>query len=390
MRLKNMNLFNFLNQKKDNEEIVFESIISSSYESLSIQILAVHIAISYIADTISKCDFNFYINGIKQKFSELDYIFNISPNINISATTMKRNLIFKLFLDGEALSFEHKGKLFLADSFFIEHFPLEEDKFKNISILNEEKVFNKNASEVFYFTLDNKEVVQLIDELFIEYKSIIDYSIENYKSHYKEKYKLKIDRTQYDDPGFQKLYDNIIKKQIKEFIENPKSVYPEYKGFSLEYIDTKNNTTNNSNDILNLKKDMFETVAIAFKMPVSFLYGNMTNVKDLICSYLTFAIEPVKKMIETEITRKYFTKAEYSKKSYCVIDTSKILHIDIFEVADKIEKLISSGHSNIDEVREITGHEALNTEFSSQYWMTKNFSKIEELLNSIESSKGGE
>ena len=385
-----MNLFKFLFNKKDGEKIKLDSIFDEKFESLSFKTLAVHTAVSYIADTISKCDFAFYEDGKLQRFSEQDYIFNVGCNANETASTLKRDLIFKLFLDGEALIFEDCGKIYLADSFFRERHPLETDIFRNISIKQELKTFDKRSSEVFYFTLKNNSVTTLIDSIYIEYQDLLKCAFSNYKSNGFEKYKLKLDQTKVGDPQFVKDYEEFIKKQINTFIQNPKSLYVEFKGYNLEPLNSKPNKTDAS-DILNLKKDIFETVAIAFKMPVSFLYGNMTNVKDLFNSYITFAIDPVKSLIEKEITKKLYSAKAYGDKNYCILDTSKISHIDLFEVADKIDKLVASGYSCIDEIRERVGDQALDTDFSHQHWMTKNYAKIEELLNEMSSlMKGGE
>lgn len=390
MGIRSMNLFKFLANKKEDNTIPLDTIFDDKVETLFIKSLAVHIAISYIADTISKCDFNFYENGQKLRFSEQDYLFNIGPNDNVSAPTMKRDLIFKLFLDKEVLIFENNGKLYLADYFFREQHPLEFDMFKNIGIKEEIKTFDKQGSEVFYFTLKNNSVTELIDSMYVEFEELIGYAVKNYKTSVFEKYKLKLDHFKINDPGFMEEYENIIKKQLKTFIENPKSIYPEFKGYNLESLGNKADKTDSS-DILSLKKDVFETVAMAFKMPVSFLYGNMTNVKDLFNSYLTFAIDPIKLLIEKEITKKMYNINAYSKQNYCVVDTTKISHIDIFDVADKIDKLIASGFDCIDEVKERVGEQPLNTDFSKQHWMTKNYAKIEELLNEETSlMKGGE
>lgn len=384
-----MNLFNFLLRKNNDKIIPLDTIFDKAYDTLAIKILAVHIAISYIADTISKCNFNFYENGKMDRFSEESYLFNIGPNLNETASKLKRDLIFKLFLDKEALIFSEDGHLYLADSFFREQYPLSEDKFTNISIRNETETFDKEASEVFYFTLGENNVTSFIDAMYSEYKELVSYSFKSYKNSSYEKYKLKLEQTRVGDSQFQKDYEEIIKKNIKEFIENPKSVYPEFKGYTLEQIGSKNDKTD-STDALKLINNIFEMVSMSFKMPVSFLYGNMTNVKDLINSYLTFTIDPVKKMIEQEITKKHFKYDGYSGRSYCIVDTSNIYHTDLFEVADKVDKLIASGYACIDEVRERIGDQPLNEDFSKQHWMTKNYSKIQDLLNSIQDvMKGG-
>jgi hypothetical protein len=61
-----------------------------------------------------------------------------------------------------------------------------------------------------------------------------------------------------------------------------------------------------------------------------------------------------------------------------LIDTSRVKHIDFAALANAIEKCISSGSMNVDEVRTIIlGLNALNTEASKRYYITKNFEALE-------------
>lgn len=130
-----------------------------------------------------------------------------------------------------------------------------------------------------------------------------------------------------------------------------------------------------------------ETVAEAFKMPVSMLYGNMTNVKDIISHYLTFTIDPIATMISQEITSNSFSIEDWQKGNYVKVDTSKINHLDIFEISDKIEKLVSSGVFSINGVLEKLGEPKLEEEYADKHFITKNYSEIEEYLKEL---KGGE
>ena len=86
-------------------------------------------------------------------------------------------------------------------------------------------------------------------------------------------------------------------------------------------------------------------------------------------------------MITEEITRKSCPGYDYwSKGNYVKVDTSTINHIDILDVAEKVDKLISSGTCCIDETREILGLDPLNTEFSRQHFITKNYDTVENRL----------
>ena len=168
-----------------------------------------------------------------------------------------------------------------------------------------------------------------------------------------------------------------------KFIKNDNAVYPQFEGYNLEEFGT-NIQTKDSSDVVALRKDVFDTVASALKIPTAMMYGNMNNVKEVVNQFLTFAVDPVTDMIEEELTRKTNTYETWKRGNYIEIDTTCINHIDILDVAEKVDKLISSGTCNIDEVRSKVGMNPLNTEFSQTHWITKNYSTSEDAL------KGGE
>ncbi len=59
------------------------------------------------------------------------------------------------------------------------------------------------------------------------------------------------------------------------------------------------------------------------------------------------------------------------------VDTSTVNHVDIFDMADKIDKLISSSFACVDEVREKSGLDRLDEEWSSRHLLTKNYEFID-------------
>lgn len=377
------NIAGFLEKRIDLADM--ESVVGSIEDRLSTKALAFHLATSYIADTISKCEIKRFVNG-KQVKDSFYYLFNVSPNINQNASELKSKLIFKLFTERDgALLFEDKGQLYVADSFIKESQPIKGDKFTNITLDNETKTFTRKASDVFYFKLDEGKLKALIDSMLNDYSEILKYSIDIYKSSNDDKYKLVLDEIQAGNKEFNEKFQTVIKKQLESFINNHKAVYPQFKGQSLERI-SKGEGKTDSSDIRNLRKEIFEATAEAFKMPVSMLYGNMTNAKDIINSYVTFRIDPLAKMISEELTRKTGTMDDYLSGTYFDVDTTMIMHLDIFEIADKVDKLLASGVYCIDELRGKLGEHPLKTDFSEQHWMTKNYAKIEDMLE----AEGGE
>ena len=199
-----------------------------------------------------------------------------------------------------------------------------------------------------------------------------------------------LDQVKASDEKFQETYREVVQKQLKDFIENENAVYPQYKGYDLQ--DVSPTTNKDSSDFRNLRKEMFEIVAQAFQIPVSLMLGNITNMNEITKTFLTFCIDPIADMISEEITRK--TSGNYDnwvKGNYVKVDTSTINHIDILDVAEKADKLIASGTCCIDEVREIIGFDKLNSEFSKQHFITKNYDTVENrLIGDEQKNKGGE
>lgn len=382
-----MGVLNWLEKKIDLSDI--EAVIGDIKDRLSTKALAFHVATSYIADTISKCEIKRFVNGEQAKDS-FYYLFNVSPNTNENATQLKTKMIFKLFYDGEVLLFEDKGQLYVADSFIKEPQPIKGDKFTNITLDDEAKTFNRKASDVFYLKLDNGKLKSLVESMLDDYSEILKYAMDIYKTSNSEKYTLLLEEIKAGDKDFNEKLMETVKKQLETFINNSKVVYPLFKGQKLEKVSTDNVKTD-STDIRNVRKEIFEATAEAFKMPVSMLYGNMTNAKDIISSYVTFRIDPLAKMISEELTRKTGTMDDYLNGTYFDVDTTMVMHLDIFEIADKADKLISSGTYCIDEIRIKLGEHPLKTDFSKQHWMTKNYAKVEDLLNGeLEGGEVGE
>lgn len=71
-----------------------------------------------------------------------------------------------------------------------------------------------------------------------------------------------------------------------------------------------------------------------------------------------------------------------------MVDTSHIKHVDIFANAAQIDKLVQSGTHTINMILRARGSHRFNAEWADQHFITKNYSTVQDLLNSLEG--GGE
>jgi hypothetical protein len=122
---------------------------------------------------------------------------------------------------------------------------------------------------------------------------------------------------------------------------------------------------------------MFEVAAQSYKIPLSMMLGNITNMNEIVKVYLSICIDPLADMIGEEITGHSYSEDEWLNGCYVKVDTSCINHIDMLEVADKVDKLISCGAYSIDEVRHRLDSPLLDTDFSKTHFITKNYEPLD-------------
>ena len=348
--------------------------------------LAIFTASSLISNAISRSEMRTFENGMPVKKQDY-YLLNVSPNRNETSSVFWHKIINKVIREGEALVVEADGYLYCADSFGrASERPILGDIYESVAVGN--FTFNKQFSQndSYMFRLDNINVRVLIDGMYEQYGKILSAAAKNLKQSNGQKYKLHIDGVKAGDDEFNKEFEEYIKKQLKTYMESENAVYPEFDGYKLEADPIYSNGTGSASDFVELKKELFASVAGVFHIPDSMMTGNITNMADIIGSFLTFGVDPYADMI-TEALNKRAGLDNYLKGNYYQVDTSKIMHRDLFDVAADVSNLISSGVKCIDEVREMLGDAPLNTDWSRKHFITKNFEEIERFLSSAE---GGE
>ena len=350
--------------------------------------LAIYTASSLISNAISRSEIRTFEKGEPVKKRDY-YLLNVSPNANETSSVFWHKVINRVIRDGEALVVEANGCLYCADSYtrLLER-PILGDIYECVAVGN--FTFNKrfDQSNSYMFRLDNINVKDLIDGMYREYGKILSSAAKALKQGNGQKYKLHIEGTKAGDDEFNQEFENYIKKQLKTYMESDNAVYPEFDGYKLEADPTYGNGKSGSAaDFVSLKKELFSSVAGAFHIPESMMTGNITNMSDIIGSFLTFGADPYADMI-TEALNKEAGVDNFLAGNYYQVDTSRIMHRDAFDVAADVSNLISSGVKCIDEVREMLGDAPLNTDWSKKHFITKNFEEIERFLTSTE--KGGE
>lgn len=367
-------------------EPVAGSGVSDLAASIYYKIAALDTAVGYIASSISKCEFQVVENDALQS-NDLYYKLNVRANPNQNAAQFWTNAIYRLILENEILIIAHRGWLYVADSFARDKIHLRDDRFRGVYVEGEPLTRAYKASDAIYLKYGNRRITTMLENIAVDYSRMMKAAISGYEKGAGEKYKLHLDMpsqgTLQDEANTDARY-NDPSSMLQTFMKNANSVYMETEGQNLEEISIEGVA---ATDLINLRKDIFETIATVLKIPPPMMFGNMTNIKDISKVFLTYSIDPLAQQISAELTSKCFTQLEWIAGSRVRVDTTRINHIDIFEIAASISQLIGSGYSP-NEIRLKTGDQLLEGEIGNEHLITRNFSPIDEVLREI--ATGGE
>nr|WP_207719585.1 phage portal protein [Clostridium cadaveris] len=360
--------------------------IENDYTALAVEAFAINTAINLISGCIAKCEFKTFLDG-KEVKDEDYYSWNYEPNKNQNSTEFISKLVSKLLFENECLVIENAGQYLIADSFYRHEYAVMEDYFDNVTI--KDFTFDKTfrMSDVFYFKLNDKNITKLLDGLMQGYNNLMNMAVGKYKRSGGRKGIIHLDAIRSGDQEAKKRRQKLFDEDFKAYFTAENAVLPLNKGedYTEQNGEGSKKSTSEMKDIRDLLDEEFIRVAQAYKIPPAILKGDIANVSEITDNLLTFCIDPIVDLIQTEINRKSYGK-NVLKGSRLVIDTTCILHIDVFAIADKIDKLISDGIYSIDEIRAKIKDSLINEEWSKKHFLTKNFEDITQ----IDNMKGGE
>lgn len=351
---------------------------SETVTELAITEFAINVAISLIAGAISKCEFRTFHN-YTELFGDEYYLWNVEPNKNQNSSQFLQELVYKLLYDNECLVLDVGGQMIVADGFHQEEYAIRSNRFSQVYKNN--FIFSKTFSmdEVMYLKLNNDSVTDLFSELCKGYEALSGEAIDKYVKSGGTKGILNISSIARGKPTFETDYAEIIDKRFGPYFKAKNAVLPMFEGYS--FTNTSGDSTKKANseieDIKKLTDAAFEKVGQAFKIPPALMRGDIADVENATDNMLTFAIDPLCDMIQEEANRKRYGK-DVLKGDYLMIDTNCIKHIDIFQKAEKVDKLISSSMYCIDELRRKARDPELRTEFAKKYFITKNYEENKE------------
>ncbi|NFH74534.1 phage portal protein [Clostridium botulinum] len=382
-----MKITTFLRDLFGSKDVIYlNERLDTMCTNIAIDSFATQVAINLISSCIAKCEFKTFLNK-KEIIGDEYYLWNIEPNKNQNSTEFLQELISKLLINNEVLVIQVNDELIIVDDFNREEFAVKEDYFDQVS--KKRFSFNKRfyMSEVLYFRHNNEDIRLYLNNLMSAYNELLSMAKGKYKRAGGRKGIVDIDSIAKGDKEKNEQLEKLFSEKFKNFFEAENAVVDLPKGVKYTEImgEGSKKSSNELSDITKLIDDAFIRIAQTFKIPPALLKGDIADVEKLTDNFLTFCIDPIVDLIQTEINRKRYGKSNFFKGSYLYVDITNIKHIDIFSIAEKIDKLIACGMYSIDDLKKKLKDTVLNTEWSEKHWITKNYQGINEI-----NSKEGE
>lgn len=349
--------------------------------------LAFWSCVSLMGKAVSKCKFKTFSADREIKGAEF-YRWNFEPNKNQNSNAFLHKLISKLFSENEALVVEAAdAQMLVADSYNHRQYALVDDIFSQVTVGDFQFRRDFYQSEVFYFRLEEKNMRQIINGLYSDYQKLLDYGMKSYQKSRGTKGIIEMDTAARGNEAYNEAIENLQNKGFSNFAKAEDAVLSLYKGMKYTDLGSKTYSNEGTRDIRAMIDDVSDFTARAFGIPPVLLSGQIAGTSDAEDFFLTFAIDPLVDLLQTEINRKLYGSAEIQKGNYLKIDTKAIRHIDIMSAPANIEKWISSGVYSVNDILMMMGEPTINEPWARKHFITKNFSEVEEALNGL---KGGE
>ncbi len=363
--------------------VVDKGLAASAKARLDVEEIALFSTIDLIASTAATCEWRTYQDG-KRCRTEDWYRFNVEPNQNTSAVAFKRMLFARLLRFNEALVFQRPDGYYLADSFTREPFAFRQNIYRSITCNNLTMGRSMQEEEVFYFHLANQDAARLLHGLHGLYAEAMAEAMDKYKHSGGRSGILKISTQARQSKNFEEDVGRLMQQRFRQFFESKNAVLPLFDGYDYTPQDgpAAQKASGEVADMESIMRQAQDRSCNAYHVPPALLRGDVTNQNDAVRSLLTFAVRPTLLTVQNEINRKLYGR-ETLRGWGIRIDTTKIRTVDVFEIAEKADKLIQDSIYNTNELREKVGEDPISAPWANEYSRTKN-------MEAVNPRKGGE
>ena len=380
---------------------VVEVMISEMMEAAQeykIRQLCFHICVNLIANAVGRCEFRTYRNHKEIQEDEY-YLWNYEPNPNQNSTAFLHELVHRLYETNELLIIaEPNGSggdyLYIASSWVKTPFdPRKGNTYRDVRVgeYTYPKVFNER--DVLHLKLNHVNIKPVLDGMTDSFYRLFAAATKAYEWAQGQHWKVHVDQVAQGTPGtpvaeaFTATFAKMIEEQIKPFLNSNGAVLPEFDGYAYTNVG-KDTQVKDTRDIKALAEDIFDFTARTVLIPAVLVNGKVEATADASNRMLTWAVDPLCDQLGEENVRKRYGREQWRQGNYLRVDSSAIVHFDIFSMAPNVEKLIGSGAFTINDVLRASGQPTIAEPWANEHYMTKNIARMGDVAASLDGQKG--
>ena len=347
-----------------------------------------------VANALGRCEFKTYRNN-KEIFEDEYYLWNIEPNINQNSTMFLHKLVNQLYENGEVLAIETKSRtgkemLVVADDFETPSiYPAKQNEYRSVRV--GEVTYGKTFLEgdVLHLCLNHVDLKDIITGMYESFYRMYDAAVRAYTWGKGQHWKVHVNQIAQGQDGWAKTFQEMIQDQIKPFLDSNGAVLPEFDGYSYENVGAKSDAAGDTRDVKALVEDIFDFTARGFLIPAVLVSGKVEATKDANSRFLTYCIDPICDQLQEEITRKRYGLEEWKKGNFIRVDSSSIIHFDLFANAANIEKLVGSGAYTINDIHRAANQAIIKEPWADKHFMTLNIVPMDKATAELSSAQEG-
>ena len=373
-------MFDFLFQDRNKEIQSLAEIIAVDMEKLNLSKLAIEKAIMMIAKAIAKSDI--LIQTESKEKNKKEYRLNVQPNDHECGTVFWTEVVKQLLTEQEALIFPLNDKYYRATSWSHTNEVTLKRTYKDVMLSCGGENFTNSSTfqsdEVIHLRYDNARIRLYLQNVVGQFDKTMDSINAMMQLSSQPRFKLKLGTNalsfrekQADGTDKVMTKDQYVLKIKKLLTSDALEVLTEQENASVEQLQI--NTTVKAEELAKMALQINNEVANAFDIPEAVFNGNITEKSDATNEFITYAVSPVAEVINDTLTAYVVGEDDYcSKNEKVIVWLARFKHVDVVDSAVNLDKLRGIGF-HLDEIREMVGYPLLNTEFSTERALTKNY-----------------
>ena len=373
-------MFDFLFQDRNKEIQSLAEIIAVDMEKLNLSKLAIEKAIMMIAKAIAKSDI--LIQTESKEKNKKEYRLNVQPNDHECGTVFWTEVVKQLLTEQEALIIPLNSKYYRATSWSHTNEVMLKRNYKDVTLScggENLTIFSTfQSDEVIHLRYDNARIRLYLQNVVGQFDKTMDSINAMMQLSSQPRFKLKLGTNalsfrekQADGTDKVMTKDQYVLKIKKLLTSDALEVLTEQENASVEQLQI--NTTVKAEELAKMALQINNEVANAFDIPEAVFNGNITEKSDATNEFITYAVSPVAEVINDTLTAYVVGENDYcSKNEKVMVWLARFKHVDVVDSAVNLDKLRGIGF-HLDEIRGMVGYPLLNTEFSTERALTKNY-----------------